>query len=77
VLPTLIPTWSESWGKAGSLYGLRPLSFNPVKWLIERDLDYGDMPKNFSFARHSMNTVGAENRRLMSNYLKRRQRRSK
>jgi len=40
-LPTLIPTWSGSWGKAGSLYELRPLSFNSVKWLIERDLDYG------------------------------------
>ena len=72
-MPTLIPTWSDSWGKAGSLYGLRPLSFNSVKWLIERDLDYGDMPKYFSFVVHSMNPVKAENiGRPMSNYLKHR-----
>ena len=40
-------------------------------WLIERDLDVGDMPDNFDYYVHSQNPVGAANiRSVMDAYLK-------
>ncbi|NJO63719.1 MAG: hypothetical protein HC836_37690 [Richelia sp. RM2_1_2] len=32
-----------------------------AKWLIERDLDMGDMPDDFDFYVHSQNPVGVKN----------------
>lgn len=39
-------------------------------WMIERDLDVGDMPENFDYYVHSQNPVGASNiRSVMDAYL--------
>lgn len=39
-------------------------------WLVERDLDHGDMPEGFSYLVHSRNPVGARNiRGLLDRYL--------
>ncbi len=47
-----------------------PTGYAFAKWLVERDLDFGDMPANFKFTVHSANPVGAENiQRLLDNYL--------
>lgn len=41
-----------------------------AKWLIERDLNTGDMPACFEFTVHSQNPVGTENIiKLLENYL--------
>lgn len=45
--------------------------YNFAKWLVERDMDHGDMPDDFSFNVHSANPVGAENiQRYLDNYLR-------
>lgn len=42
-----------------------------ARWLIERDLDEGDMPENFNYTVHSMNPVGAKNiKSVMDSYLR-------
>lgn len=42
-----------------------------AKWLVERDINQGDMPANFAYAVHSANPVGAANiRGLLDNYLR-------
>jgi hypothetical protein len=38
-----------------------PTGYDFAKWLVERDLDVHDMPKDFSFTVHSANPVGAQN----------------
>lgn len=41
-----------------------------ARWLIERDLDYGDMPSEFAYDVHSQNPVGAANiRAVLESYL--------
>lgn len=41
-----------------------------ANWLVERDLDTGDMPADFEFRVHSRNPAGARNiRGLMEGYL--------
>ena len=40
-------------------------------WLIERDLDHGDMPDDFEYDVHSQNPVGEANiRSVLDSYLK-------
>jgi len=42
-----------------------------AKWLVERDIDYGDLPDDFSFVVHSANPVGAKNIQMyLDNYLR-------
>lgn len=41
-----------------------------ANWLVERDLDRGDMPEDFEFRVHSRNPAGARNiRGLLEGYL--------
>ena len=41
-----------------------------AKWLVEHDLDTGNMPAGFAFTVHSMNPIGAENiRSLLAKYI--------
>lgn len=47
-----------------------PSGYDLAKHLVQWDLEVGDMPKNFSYACHSANPVGAANiRSLMDKYL--------
>lgn len=42
-----------------------------AKWLIERDIEWHDMPENFGYTIHSKNPVGAENiKGVMDRYLR-------
>lgn len=42
-----------------------------AKWLMDHDMRYGLMPKDFAYSVHSANPVGAANiRGLIDNYLK-------
>lgn len=41
--------------------GEGPTGYHFAKWLIERDLDYHDMPADFDYEVHSQNPVGAGN----------------
>lgn len=44
-----------------------------AKWLIDRDLDTGNMPDHFEFYVHSMNPIGAKNiHQLLTGYIKQR-----
>ena len=44
-----------------------------AKWLIDQDIRYETMPRDFSYNVHSANPVGAENiRRYIDNYLNQR-----
>lgn len=48
-----------------------PTGYDFAKWLIERDLDYNDMPDDFDFYVHSQNPVGKKNiEELLLRYLK-------
>lgn len=47
-----------------------PSGFDFAKWLIDFDMDTGDMPEMFSFSIQSANPIGAENiRSIIKNYL--------
>jgi hypothetical protein len=42
-----------------------------ARWLIERDIEWHDMPANFGYTVHSRNPVGAENiKGVMDRYLR-------
>jgi hypothetical protein len=48
--------------------------YDLARWLVDRDLDQGDMPDDFAFAVHSANPVGAANiRGLLAGYLAQRE----
>lgn len=50
-----------------------PSGYDFAKWLVQLDLDTGDMPEEFGFSIQSANPVGAENiRSFLNNYLRRR-----
>ena len=47
-----------------------PTGKDLANWLVERDLDTGDLPEGFEFRVHSRNPTGAANiRGLMEGYL--------
>jgi len=47
-----------------------PTGYDLAKYLVNWDLNVGNMPDNFSFEVHSANPVGAANiRNLLTNYL--------
>jgi hypothetical protein len=48
----------------------RLTGYDFAKWLVERDLDIGDMPADFTFYVHSQNPVGKANiEGLLNQYL--------
>jgi hypothetical protein len=48
-----------------------PTGLALAKYLVDRDLDYDDMPQDFKYAVHSANPPGAANiHSLMDSYLK-------
>ena len=48
-----------------------PTGYDFAKWLVERDLDVGDMPDDFAFYVHSQNPVGEANiRAVLTSYLR-------
>lgn len=47
-----------------------PSGFDFAKWLVEHDMDTGEMPDNFSYNVHSANPCGRDNIiGLLDNYL--------
>lgn len=53
----------------------QPTGKDLANWLVDRDLDRGDMPETFEFLVHSRNPVGAKDiRGLLDNYLAHRSR---
>jgi len=48
-----------------------PTGMDFAKWLIERDMDHGDMPEDFDYHVHSANVPGGANiNGILTSYLK-------
>lgn len=51
----------------------QPTGFDFAKWLVNHDMDTGEMPENFDYNIHSANPVGGANiAGLLDNYLQHR-----